>query len=106
MNKGADIEAIDLGGGNALMHAIEGGHIKVVTELIKRGADIDVSNAKQYSALMIAAKNGNLNILKQLLSNVDLCELDLEQKNSASLNALMMQNSSLNSLSNHWLTSW
>ena len=66
-----DVNEVDESGHTALMLAAQGGHEKIVAELIKKGASLDATNALQDSgstALMYAARSGWTGVVRQLLT--------------------------------------
>jgi ankyrin repeat protein len=65
--KGADVNAKNQIGMNALMAAVRGGHLKVVKFLIDKGAKVDARDNDGFTALMTACGLGYLQVANVLL---------------------------------------
>ena len=63
MEQGQDIQSSCM----ALHQAAQGGHLKVVKELIKNGANVDAQNKYGGTALHTAAWNGHLEVVQELV---------------------------------------
>jgi ankyrin repeat protein len=73
---GADVGAIDRGGGNCLWHAAQYGHLDTMAALLTAGFDVNKCNNDGRSPLYIAACRGHTACVKLLLSassNVNKC---------------------------------
>lgn len=68
INNGANINAVDKNGKNALMKAIEHNNNSVMDCLIKCGTDLNHTDAKGGTAIMYCAKMGNREALRVLIS--------------------------------------
>jgi ankyrin repeat protein len=68
LGKGAQIDALDEHGGQALSLAARRGHVEVVKMLIARGAVLNGQDAQGFTALMRAAAEGRVDCLRELLA--------------------------------------
>jgi ankyrin repeat protein len=68
---GCDINAVDLYGRSALMHACSRAHGGVVAELLQLGADASLVSNSGYNAAEDAAAAGDLQSLKDVLTATD-----------------------------------
>jgi ankyrin repeat protein len=65
---GADVGAIDRGGGDCVWHAAQYGHADTMAALIAAGVDVNKCNNDGRSPVYIAAGRGHLDCVKLLLS--------------------------------------
>jgi 16S rRNA (guanine1207-N2)-methyltransferase len=68
---GANVHAVDINGGTALMYACWGGNIDIVKELIDAGANVDAVDINERD-LNLAKKNAELNKV-----NINIFESDI-----------------------------
>ena len=74
LEKGLDVNSVDLLGRTGLILAARRGHLRIVQFLIERGADIDKQSVNQLgfsvtSALTSAAREGHLEVVQCLVKN-------------------------------------
>jgi len=68
IDKGANVNAINLWGNTALMEASSNGHTEIVKLLIEQGADVNAQpKLNGITALMLASSNGHTEIAKLLI---------------------------------------
>ena len=69
LEKGDEVNAMDLGSWTALHFAALYGHVDVTKVLIKNGADVNAVDAGKRTALHIAAQKGHVDFAEVLLQN-------------------------------------
>ncbi|MCP4687826.1 MAG: hypothetical protein GY859_07230 [Desulfobacterales bacterium] len=79
------VEAKDLEGKTAIIHAAMGGHGDVIEKLISKHAKVNVKDNYGSTALLYASKNGNIDAVKALLDGL----AELEHKNEDGETALI-----------------
>jgi len=67
LNFGAQVNATDKDGNNALHFATLNSHGSIVKKLVEAGIQINAKNKNRHTSLMIGAKLGNLEMVKMLL---------------------------------------
>lgn len=67
IERGANIEAIDLSGKTPLIIAVENNNLAIVRELLERGANKEVSDLSGKTPLIIAIENNMYTIFRELL---------------------------------------
>lgn len=67
IERGANIEAIDLSGKTPLIIAVENNNLAIVRELLERGANKEVSDLFGKTPLIIAVENNMYTIFRELL---------------------------------------
>jgi len=67
LQKGANVEARDSGGGTALLWAAEGGYTEVAKLLLDKGANINAKDSKGTTALLQAVEQNSAELVKLLL---------------------------------------
>ncbi|MEE9443648.1 MAG: ankyrin repeat domain-containing protein [candidate division Zixibacteria bacterium] len=67
LDRGADLEAIDVDGDTPLMGAAIRGHSEIFKMLLSRGADVDILNINENGVLHYAAMGGSVEIVDLLL---------------------------------------
>ncbi len=73
IGKGADVDAQDEKGRNALMFAIHYGHTGIVKLLIGKNADVNAKAMHDVTALMLASNKGSVEIAELLIAqNADV----------------------------------
>ena len=66
----------------------QGGHEKVLVELLRSGADVSICDPEGRSPLLIAAEGGHLGVIKLLLGqNADMLDGDIRGRTAAFLAA-------------------
>ena len=86
LDSGAEINAKDINGENALMKASAAGWAETVKLLLDAGADIDIQDKFGRTALMPAAANGRADTVKLLLD----AGADIDRPSKYGWTALMM----------------
>jgi uncharacterized protein len=84
IDKGADIDAVDLEGWTALMHSTVHNSIGSLKILIDAGAKLDTKDLEGWTALIIAARNDNFYALKLLIES----EANVNEKDDQGFSAL------------------
>ncbi|CAL1546355.1 unnamed protein product [Lymnaea stagnalis] len=80
------IDAVNNHGWNALMMASHGGHLAIVSELLKKGAEINKGNKLENSALLMATARGHIDIVERLLqSGADVNHMNQDRWTAAML---------------------
>jgi ankyrin repeat protein len=69
LDRGADLEAIDVDGDTPLMCAAIGGHSEIYKMLLSRGADADILNINENGVLHYAAMGGSVEIVNLMLDS-------------------------------------
>ena len=69
LEKGADVNALDVAGNTALMGVSFKGYTKIAELLIQKGAEIDIQNLNGATALIYAATFGRIEIAKLLVTS-------------------------------------
>jgi ankyrin repeat protein len=67
LSAGANVEAIDKQGANALLLALSNNHLKTANFLIEYGITINTADQKKYNPLMAAVSQGSFELTKSLL---------------------------------------
>lgn len=67
LDGGAEVNARDDSGRNAVLAATQGGHVEAARLLIARGADVNAQDAIQDSAFLLAGANGHTEIVRLAL---------------------------------------
>ena len=75
------------GGSTPLMLACDGGHSKVVQELLDKGADTEAEDRRAVTAMVIATRTGHLSCVRAIIAVRPQC---LTKKNSIGENILEM----------------
>lgn len=77
IKSGVNINAIDIDGKTALMHAVEGKYIVIAKQLLEAGADTNIiSTAFNYTALMLATTLKMIDLLLKFGANIDYKDKD------------------------------
>lgn len=85
---GTDLNCADRPGGSTpLMLACDGGHSKVVHELLDKGADTEAEDRRAVTAMVIATRAGHLSCVRAIIAVRPKC---LIKKNSIGENILEM----------------
>ncbi len=64
---GADVNAANNYGANAMQLAAEVAHVELLDMLLDAGADVDSPNPEGQTALMLVARTGNLDAARLLV---------------------------------------
>ena len=81
IKQGASVNATDILGFTALMHAAENGRTEAVQVLLEHGADVNVADNMGCTAVTVAAEAGHLDIVRLLLEHdADVDALVLNDK--------------------------
>ena len=67
LDKGAQLEAKDSGGGTPLHWAASRGHVEIFRLLCDRGADVEARNRWGMRPLYCAAMEGHISVVKELI---------------------------------------
>ena len=71
LGAGADVNARDAGGRNAVLAATQGAHTEIARLLIERGADVNAQDDIQDSAFLLAGARGLTEIVRLALPHAD-----------------------------------
>jgi hypothetical protein len=82
---GADPDAVDTDGLNAVMAAAISGHHSVVEFLAENGADLSLVNRNKSNALMFASRGGHLDVAQALCHRIPIC---INERNKLGSDAL------------------
>ncbi|KAM5352815.1 hypothetical protein ACJ41O_005537 [Fusarium nematophilum] len=75
IDKGVDIDAMDLNGRRAISLAAENGQVDIVQLLIQRNANVDLVDVNGESAIWWASRNGHKEVVRQLLNQRAFLEM-------------------------------
>ena len=78
VDHGADLDAVNEMGSNALMHNIENKSAKVVEKLIECGICVDVVNNQNMTVLMLAVRAGRMDLVKLLVNGGAIVNFETE----------------------------
>uniref|UniRef100_A0A8C1E6F4 Death-associated protein kinase 1 n=1 Tax=Cyprinus carpio carpio TaxID=630221 RepID=A0A8C1E6F4_CYPCA len=81
MKKGAEIQAFDKTGANAIYHAARHGHVGTLRFLHEKKCPLDIQDKSGETALHVAARYGNVDVVQYLCSihaNPDLVDREQE----------------------------
>ena len=67
LDKGAQVEAKDIGGSAPLHYAAAEGHVEIVRLLCDRGADVETCDNDGWRPLHCAAYSGQISVVKELI---------------------------------------
>ena len=118
LDRGADLEAIDVDGDTPLMCAAIGGHSDIFKMLLSRGADADILNINENGVLHYAAMGGSVEILNLSLDRgLDINAQNAQNQGGATplfaavygnkqevVKFLLEKGADIEALDSHWLT--